>query len=313
MNTRITVASARSPGIRRDNSQLSIALTFRNRRALSALVFLSLALAWARAPSFAQQSGPSISEDTLADEVNDPIASLTQIQLKDLYTPAEYGTNAQPNTLQFRSVFAVRPHLLTPLEQLVRPTLQVVTVPRNKGASTTTALDDFQLLDLFVMPIPDERKTGFRWGLGTYWVFPTSTSQYTGRGAWQVGPAWGFAWQLERLKLSALFQQATSFAYTSSHSKSVAVQQIQPIINYDIGRGWYLTSSNANWRINLRHKSATEIPVSFGFGKVIKITNGYSINASLQGEWMAYRQFDPQTEQFTLVFNVSILLPQTEL
>jgi hypothetical protein len=123
------------------------------------------------------------------------VATLTQIQVKDEYTPAEYGTNAQPNTLQFRSIFAVRPHLITPLEQLVRPTIQVVTVPRNKTASTTTAFDDFQLLDLFVIPFPDVKTTGFRWGLGTYWVFPTSTSDVTGSGAWQLGPAWGFSWQ----------------------------------------------------------------------------------------------------------------------
>ena len=261
-------------------------------------------------PGFAQVPSAPISEDTLADEVNDPVASLTQIQVKDEYTPAEYGTKAQPNTLQLRSVLFVRPHLFTPLEQLVRPTLQIVTVPRNKGASTTTAFDDFQLLDLFVIPYPDAERTGFRWAVGTYWVFPTSTSQLTGRGAWQLGPAWGFSWQLQRLKVATLFQQSTSFAYTSSHSRSVAQLQIQPILNYDLMRGWYLTSSNANWKIDLRHKSSTTIPISFGIGKVWKLTEGYSLNTAIEGEWMAYRQFTPQTEQFTVNFSVSILLPR---
>lgn len=261
---------------------------------------------------FADSGSAPASEDVLANEVNDPVARLTQFQLKDEYTPAEYGTNAQPNTLQFRPVLAVQPHLFTPLEQLIRPTIQVVTVPRNKGASTTTALDDFQLLDLFIIPFPSE-KSGFRWGIGPYWVFPTSTSQFTGKGAWQVGPAWGFGWQLGRLKIGGLFQQSTSFAYSSSHSVSVAQMQIQPILNYTLGRGWYLTSSNANWKINMRHKSSTEIPLSAGLGKVWNIGRGYSINASIQGEWMVYRQFDPQTEQFTLNFSVSLLLPQLEM
>ena len=89
--------------------------------------------------------------------------------------------------------------------------------------------------------------------------------------------------------------------------------QIQPILNYDLRRGWYLTSSNANWKISLRHKSSTEIPMSAGFGKIVKIANGYSINGSIQAEWMAYRQFDPQTERFTLVFSVSLLLPQLQM
>jgi hypothetical protein len=263
--------------------------------------------------AFAQTAAAPVSEDTLANEVNDPVATLTQIQLKDQFTPSEYGTNAQPNTLQFRSVFAVRPHLFTPLEQLIRPTIQVVTVPRGKGASTTTALDDIQLLDLVVLPFPDVKTTGFRWGVGPYVVFPTSTSQLTGKGAWQLGPALGFAWQLDRLKFSWLFQQSTSFAYTSSRSVSVASIQIQPLLTFDLGRGWYLKSSDANWRINFRHKSSTEIPLSAGLGKVWNVGVGSSINAAVSGEWMAYRQFSTQTEQFTLNFQVSLLLPQLEL
>lgn len=266
-----------------------------------------------QAPALADPPSAQVSPDTLAEEVNDPVATLTQIQLKDLFTPAEYGTNAQPNTLQFRSVFAVRPHLFTPLEELIRPTIQVVTVPRGKTASTTTALDDIQLLDLFVMPFPDVRTTGFRWGVGPYFVFPTATSQFAGKGAWQLGPAWGFSWQLRRLKFSWLFQQSTSFAYTSSHSVSVASIQIQPLLTYDLGRGWYLKSADANWRINFRHNSSTEIPLSAGIGKVWNLGEGYSINAALSGEWMAYRQFSSETEQFTLNFQVSLLLPQLEL
>ena len=118
--------------------------------------------------------------------------ALTQFKIQDIYTPAEYGTNAQPNTLQFRPLLAVRPQLFTPLEQLIRPSIQVVTVPRNKGATTTTALDDFQLLDLFVMPWPNEKETRFRWGVGPYFVFPTSTSQFTGQWSMADGPGLGF-------------------------------------------------------------------------------------------------------------------------
>lgn len=264
-------------------------------------------------PCLADPPASTVSEDTLADEVNDPVATLTQIQLKDEYTPADYGTNAQPNTLQFRSVFAVRPHLFMPLEQLIRPTIQVVTVPRNKTASTTTALDDIQVFDLFEIPYPDARKTGFLWGVGPYFVFPTSTSQFTGKGAWQLGPAWAFSWKFDRLKVAGLFQQATSFAYTSSHSVSVASMQIQPIVSYRLGRGWYLKSSDANWTINLRHKTSTEIPLSAGLGKVWNIGEGVSLNAAIAGEWMAYRQFATQSKQFTLKFQVSLLLPQLEI
>jgi hypothetical protein len=282
-------------------------------RILGTAMAASLMFAATSFPCLADQPAPAVSEDTLADEVNDPVATLTQVQLKDEYTPAEYGTNAQPNTLQFRSVFAIRPHLLMPLTQLIRPTIQVVTVPRNKTASTTTALDDIQVFDLLEIPYPDARKTGFLWGVGPYFVFPTSTSEFTGKGAWQMGPAWAFSWRFDRLKVAGLFQQATSFAYTSSHSVPVASIQIQPIVSYRLGHGWYLKSSDANWTINFRHKTSTEIPLSAGLGKVWNIGEGVSLNAAIAGEWMAYRQFATQTEQFGLKFQVSLLLPQLEI
>jgi len=47
----------------------------------------------------ADQSTPAEGEESLTERANDPTATLTQVQIKDEYTPSEYGTNAQPNTL----------------------------------------------------------------------------------------------------------------------------------------------------------------------------------------------------------------------
>lgn len=243
MISRSTIASHRIKSIPTD--------AFRGRRLVNAIVISNLIVALSYARYLAESFGTGVSEDTLADEVNDPVATLTQFRRKNACTPAEYGANAQPNTLQIRSVFAVRPHLFTPLEQLARPTLQIVTVRRGKGAPARTAVDDFQLLDLFVMPVPDAKQTGFRRGVGTYWIFPNSSSNFTGNAACQLDPAWGPSCQIDKLKSATLFQRATPFAYTSTKSKSVAQLQNQPVLNYDLMNGWYLTSSNANWKINL--------------------------------------------------------------
>jgi len=274
---------------------------------LCLLVGCSIALAQ-------QSASPNLTEEGLAEKEYDPTAALTQFKIQDIYYPSEYGTNAQPNTLQLRPLLAVRPQLFTPLEQLIRPSIQVVTVPRNKGATTTTALDDFQLLDLFVMPWPNEKETRFRWGVGFYFVFPTSTSEFTGKGAWQMGPAWAFSYRrIPGLNIAGLFQQATSFAYSSSHSVPQSSLQIQPMLSYQLGRGWYVKSSDATWTINWRHNTSTQIPLSAGFGKVWKFSDGYAIDTSFSCEWMVYRQFSSQTEQFALRFQVNLLLPQLEL
>ncbi len=278
---------------------------------LALLVLMVCADAGAQQPASTARE-PSI--ETLSEEVNDPTASLTKAQIKDVFTPAEFGTNAQPNTVRLRPILAIRPHGLMDLEQLVRPTFSLLTNPQGKGASTRTEFGDMQLLDLLVMPWPNERETRFRWGIGPYFVFPTATSHSAGKSAWQAGPAFAFKFgPIRRVIVSVLVQQATSFAYTSPHASPVAFISVQPMISYQLGRGWYIRSSDATWRFNLRHGRSTTIPVSAGIGKVWKFFNGGAVNTSVSGEWMAYRQYSPQSRQFGVDFQLTLLLPTVTL
>lgn len=262
-----------------------------------------------------ESAGPNADlNESLSEEVNDPTASLTQTQLQDFFTPSEYGTNAQPNTLQGRFILAILPHRLLPLAQIVRPTFALATIAQGKGASTRTEFADLQLLDLFVMPGWMTGGADFRWAIGPYLVFPTATSNSAGRGAWQAGPAAAFRYRpIPGLLISGLLQQATSYAYASADRAPVNRLTFQPMISYQLGRGWYLRSSDATWSFNLRRATPTTIPVSAGLGKVWNVANDMAINGSIAGEWMAYRQFAPRAEQFTLKFQVTLLLPSVDL
>jgi hypothetical protein len=269
-------------------------------------------LAW-QASSLADQSTPAANEESLTQRANDPTATLTQVQIKDEYTPSEYGTNAQLNTLILRGILAVRPHGPLNLEQIIRPTFQIVTKPLGKGAATRTGFGDTQLFDLFIMPWPNSRETGFRWGIGPYLVFPTASWHGAGQGAWQLGPAWAVAYHgLPHLVISALFQQATSFAYTSSKRSPVSSLTFQPLLTYELPGEWYLASNEATWTWNFRHNTSTSIPFSAGVGKIFRFSDDLALQTQFSGEWMLYRQFDPQEEQFTLKFNVTLLLPRVQ-
>ncbi len=282
----------------------------------SVYLFTLSLITLASALAFAQPAPNSVDDEydePIAEKINDPTSTLTQVRIKDIYTPAEYGTNAQPNTIQFRSVLAIHPSEFIPLEQLIRPTLKVVTEPDGKGYSTTTGYDDMDLLDLFVMPWPNSHESKFRWGLGPYFIFPTSSTNLAGNGAWQLGPAAAFSYRgIPGLNISALMQQATSFAYTSSHSTAIASFTFQPLLSYQLGRDWYLKSSDATWTINQHRHTSTTIPLSAGFGKVWKFSDGFALDTSLSGEWMLYRQFSSRTEQFTVNFEVTLLFPKFE-
>jgi len=259
-------------------------------------------------------ANPAESLETLTTNANDPTAILAQLEIEEDYTPDEYGTQAAPNTIQIQPVIPIEPYSLMPLQQLVRPTFKVVTIPYGSGPSTNTQFDDTQFFDLFISRWPVPRTTGLRWGIGPYFVFPTATTRAAGKGAWQIGPAGAATYRgIPGLLLGGLLQQGTSFAYTAPDRKPVNQLTFQPLFVYQLGQGWYVRSRDATWTFNLRHNTSTEIPLSGGFGKVWKFSEDYALDASLAGEWMLYRQFDPQTEQFTLKFQVTMLFPRFEL
>ena len=144
---------------------------------------LALLLAW-QARCLTDRTKPAESEESLTEKANDPTATLIQLEIKDEYTPSEYGTNAQPNILILRGILAIQPHGPLALEQIIRPTFQIETKPLGKGAATRTGFGDTQLFDLFVVPWPNSRETGFRWAIGPYFVFPTASWHGAGQGAW---------------------------------------------------------------------------------------------------------------------------------
>jgi hypothetical protein len=284
---------------------------------VSALSILSLGLLMVglRSQALAQTSWkPGESVEELTTDANDPTAILAQLKLEDDYTPDQFGTQAAPNTIQIQPVIPVRPFSLIPVQQLLRPTFKVNTIAYGSGPATNTQFADTQFFDLFISRWPNPLTTDLRWGIGPYFVFPTATTRAAGSGTWQAGPAFATTYRgIPGLLLGGLLQQGTSFSYTSPDRKPVTQLTFQPFIVYQLGSGWYLRSRDATWTFNLRRNTSTEIPMSAGIGKVWKLGEDRDLNISLAGEWMVYRQFDPQTEQFTLKFQVTIILPRLEL
>lgn len=72
-------------------------------------------------------------------------------------------------------------------------------------------------------------------------------------------------------------QQATSFAYTSLLRTPVSRSTFQPMLSYQLGRGWYM--ERAIWTSNLRHSTSTTIPQR-RTRKVWNLSKGEAINGS---------------------------------
>src|SRR5215469_13908794 len=83
-------------------------------------------------------------EDQLAKEVNDPTAILAQLKFQDLYTPQNYSTTAQTNTLQLRPVLPIQPFSFFPSQQLIQPFFYLETLATGPSGSTITEFADME-------------------------------------------------------------------------------------------------------------------------------------------------------------------------
>ncbi len=273
-----------------------------------AFICAVLLLTAARAFCAPAPSPPQPDEDRLAAEVEDPTAILSQLQFQDLYTPRNFQTSAQTNTVQLRPVIPVTPFSLFPFQQIIRPTFKLQSFASSSSSSTKTEYGDMELLDLFVFNWPGSRGGDFAWGIGPTFVFPTGRDKAS-KDAWQVGPALGAVFKgIPRLTLGFLYQNPISFAYTSSSATPQSQMQFQPRVSYVLGRGWYVKSSDSTWTVNWRHGGSTTIPVSLGVGKVWKFET-LELNPWVAGEWTTYRQNTKITPMYTVRFGMTLLFP----
>ena len=166
-----------------------------------------------------------------------------------------------------------------------------------------------QLFDLFLSNWPDPKETGFGWGIGPTFVFPTGRDPKAGEHAWQVGPAAAAVYRgVPHLMVGFLFQNPISFAYTNSSATPQSEMEFQPLISYTLGRGWYVKSADSTWTVNWRHGSSTTIPISLGFGRVWKF-EGPELNTWVSGEWTAYRQYTKITPMYTVTVRCNVPVP----
>ncbi len=284
-------------------------------RTLKIFVFILLAMSGRALGQnlVAGSAGADSEEDRLAREVDDPTAILMQLQLQDLYTPRNFQTSAQTNTIQLRAVVPIEAFSGFPFQQIIRPTFKLQQIATSSSSSTITEFTDMELFDLFVSNWPDPKQTGFGWGIGPTFVFPTGRVPAAGGHAWEVGPAAAAKYLGgPHLIVGFLFQNPISFAYSNSSATPQSQIEFQPIISYTFGHGWYVKSSDSTWTVNWRHRSSTTIPISLGFGRVWKF-EGIQFNPWVSGEWTAYRQYSKITPMYTVRFGLTLLFPDLEL
>jgi len=108
------------------------------------------------------------------------------------------------------------------------------------------------------------------WGAGPVFVLPTATSRVLGQGKLSMGPSVVALLQPGHWTIGALINNAWSVAGSGSRP-SVNQMLLQYFINYNLKKGWYISSQpiiTANWEASSGNVWTT--PFGGGIGRIMK-------------------------------------------
>lgn len=229
-------------------------------------------------------------EGSLAKSAQNPIASLISLPIQWNSTPStQWAPNlpiprtsptkyvkAEPNqTLNVVNVQPVIPFAVSKSLTLVTRTIvPFISQPWRNGTSIQS-LGDINPSVFFVPTL----KGDFTVGVGPTLVMPTATDYRLSSQRWSAGPTGVLVYTKGRIVAGGLVNNIWSFS--GDARKDVNKMLIQPFLNYNLPKGWYLTSSpiiTADW--NRPDNKGWTVPVGAGFGRVF-VVGSQPINASL--------------------------------
>jgi hypothetical protein len=257
---------------------------------LCLVIILAAAPLWAAdAPAKeGEAEGKSLTE--LNKELTNPISSLWSIAFQQNNYMLDMGAG-QPDhwnpNLNFQPVLPVA--LTEEWNLITRPVMTLFNSvphpdPHHPGdIDRTTGFGDTVLMELF-SPSP---KLAGNWllGLGPTFIFPTASSDYTGQGKWQVGPAALVGYLSEKWIVGGLLQNWTSFGGSGDHN--VNQMNLQPIAAYFLPNGWSIGYSGnilANWKAESAGDVWT-VPLGLSVSKVLKLGK-LPVRLALAGQYM---------------------------
>jgi hypothetical protein len=157
-------------------------------------------------------------------------------------------------------------------------------LPLGQPGGAVTGMGDWNY-SMFVSPA---KPGSVIWGIGPSITFPTATDGQLGSRKWSAGPTAVALAQPKPWTVGVLARQLWSFAGDSDRNE-VSQFLLQPFVNYNLDKGWYLLTDmvvTANW-----HAPSSErwtVPLGGGVGKLFKLGN-QAINTRLEAYYNVER------------------------
>ena len=219
-----------------------------------------------------QMAADSNDATDLAKQSQNPVASLISLpfQSNTAFGVGEKGVTAgylkiQPVIPQNVGEWNIIHRLIMPVAYLPYDALLPASMP-GQGSG------DFGLSDTTYSAFVSPAKPGkLIWGVGPAITLPTASHKTLGEGKWNLGPTAVFLTMEGPVVAGVLLQQQWSVA-GDTRRPDVSAGLVQPFFNYNLPKGWYLTTSpimNVNWNADRGQKWT--VPVGGGVGRVFEI------------------------------------------
>jgi len=207
--------------------------------------------------------------ESLAETATNPVGNLIQLQIQDAYSWSNYESDGYSNAAIIQPVVPVElPWESVPL-MISRTTVSAYVTTPDLGAPTgrENGFGDIFQLSVF---LPKLDTKGVLFGFGPALSIPTASSDFTGSGKWEAGPAAiYFDSRIKGWQWGALGWQVWSFAGDSDRD-DVSKLSFQPILTKHFDKGWYAGTVDVPWTYNWE-TSDWVLPLGLKVGKVINI------------------------------------------
>ena len=240
--------------------------------------------------------------ETLAKAAQNPVADMISLPFQNNFT---FPTGPNDNAQWVLNVQPVIPINLTEDVNLItRTILPVVNSPSPaSGISSDFGIGNLQFTGFFS---PAKVDDGLIWGVGPVLQFPTASSARLGSDKWTAGPSLVMLSMQGPWVVGGLVQNVWSYAGPSD-AADVNAFLLQPFLNYNMDKGWYLTASpvlTADW--NADSDDRWTIPLGGGIGRIMRF-GSQPVNMQLQGFYNVVR---PEAAgEWTIRFQIQLLFP----
>jgi hypothetical protein len=213
----------------------------------------------------APTSGNEESNTELAKKTQNPVADLISVPFQNNFN---FKTGPENRTVWDLNVQPVIPiHLSEDWNLITRIIMPIINQPSlAPGIDHAFGLGDINPAFYF-SPVGSEK---FIWGAGPTFTFPTASNRLLGNGKYSAGPAAVALTMQGPWVVGALANNQWSFAGWGKDEFNELL--LQPFVNYNFGKGWYLVSSpilTANW--DAAKGNQWTVPLGMGGGKLFRL------------------------------------------